>query len=65
MISALPKEIVELSYRTGEDLVALHQSYRTLIQQRFDDFRAERMNYLNNEWRPEFKKMETPLKEAP
>jgi hypothetical protein len=51
---SVPKEAVELSYRTGEDLSALHHSYRELIRRRFEDFRRMRLAYLENEWTPGF-----------
>lgn len=52
--ASTPKEVVKLSYAMGEDLSAVHQSYRELVHDRFDRFRAERMDYLNNTWKPKF-----------
>lgn len=50
----IPKEVVELSYGMGQDLNAVHQSYRELITSRFEDFRRQRLEYVNNRWAPEF-----------
>jgi hypothetical protein len=46
--------VVELSYAVGQDLSAVHESYRTLVKQRFDDFRAVREAYLKDEWIPTY-----------
>lgn len=48
--ASTPKEIVELSYAMGNDLAAVHKSYRNLVHERFEGFRAERLDYLNK-WR--------------
>lgn len=50
--STVPKEVVELSYRMGEDLSALHKSYVKLVHDHFEMLREERMQYLNDEWTP-------------
>jgi len=39
--ASVPKESVELSYTIGQDLEALHQSYRTLIARYFDSLRQQ------------------------
>lgn len=52
--ASTPKEVVELSYRMGEDLAAVHKSYLDLVHERFDRFRAERLDYLNNTWKPAY-----------
>jgi hypothetical protein len=39
--ASVPKESVELSYTLGNDLEALHQSYRTLIARYFESLRRE------------------------
>ena len=52
--ASVPKEVVELSYRTGEDLTALHESYDKLISMFFEKLRAERTAYLNDTWYPRF-----------
>ena len=52
--ASVPKEVVELSYRTGEDLTALHESYDKLITMFFEKMRAERTAYLNDTWYPRF-----------
>ncbi len=50
----VPKESVELSYLIGRDLRALQQSYDLMIEKQFDGYRAERIEYLENVWAPEF-----------
>jgi len=52
--ASVPKEVVELSYRIGEDLTALHESYDKLIGMFFEKMRAERVSYLNDTWYPRF-----------
>ncbi len=48
--ASVPKEVVELSYRMGEDLLALQQSYVVLIHKHFDALKARRVKYLESEW---------------
>lgn len=50
----VPKEAVELSYQMGTDLDALHDSYDRMVQDRFAGFRAQREEYLDEEWIPTF-----------
>lgn len=50
----VPKEVVELSYTLGQDLAAVHESYSTLIDNHFEALRQQRLDYLNNEWKPVF-----------
>ncbi len=52
--ASVPKEVVELSYLIGQDLAQLQQSYDSLVHQRFEDFRARRIDYFENVWTPEF-----------
>ncbi len=52
--STVPVEVVELSYRIGEDISVIQQSYLQLIHDHFELLRQERLNYLNNEWVPKF-----------
>jgi hypothetical protein len=52
--ATIPKEVVELSYRTGEDMAALHESYSMLIQNYYEKMRDERIDYLDNVWYPKF-----------
>ena len=54
--ASVPKEIVELSYRTGEDMVALYKSYDKLIQNYYGKMRDERVAYLNDVWYQRFLK---------
>lgn len=52
--SSIPSEVVQLSYVMGKDLDALRLSYRELIHQHFESLRAQRMLYLDREWKPAF-----------
>lgn len=52
--ASVPQEAVELSYLVGRDMAALQQSYDLLIEQRFEDYRAQRIAYLENIWAPAF-----------
>lgn len=52
--STVPKEVVELSYRTGEDISAIHKSYIKLIHDYFESLREQRIRYLNEEWVPKY-----------
>lgn len=48
--ATVPKEVVELSYTVGQDLEALHLSYRTLIEVHFDGLRAQPVDFLEKRW---------------
>lgn len=50
--SSIPKEVVELSYREGQDLRALQRSYDLLICKFYDQLRSNRIEYLDNTWIP-------------
>lgn len=52
--ASVPQEAVELSYLIGRDMAALQQSYDLLLEQRFEDYRAQRTDYLENIWAPAF-----------
>lgn len=52
--ASVPKEVVELSYRTGEDLAALYESYDKLIHEYYDKMRDQRVAYLDDTWYPRF-----------
>lgn len=52
--STVPKEVVELSYRMGEDISAVQKSYKILIHTHFETLRGERIRYLNKEWTPRY-----------
>jgi hypothetical protein len=54
--ASVPKEVVELSYRMGQDLEVVHSSYVTLIHQHFDSLKQARIDYVDNEWAPVFLK---------
>jgi len=50
--ASVPKEVVELSYVMGEDLVAVHESYVNLIELHFDDLRTRTRDFLETKWQP-------------
>jgi hypothetical protein len=50
--ASVPKEVVELSYTVGQDLNAVHLSYRQLIQTHFDGLRKQATGFLDNKWTP-------------
>ena len=50
--ASVPKEVVELSYVMGEDLVEVHRSYVALIELHFDDLRTRTSDFLDNKWQP-------------
>lgn len=52
--STVPKEVVELSYRVGEDMASVHLSYTALIRTHFESFKKDRLRYLNDEYTPLF-----------
>ena len=52
--TTVPKEVVVLSYRMGEDLSALQASYLNLVHRFFGTLREERTRYLDEEWTPVF-----------
>lgn len=52
--ASVPKEVVELSYRVGQDIQALQASYDYLIHEYYEGMRKERIAYLDNEWYPRF-----------
>lgn len=52
--ATIPKEVVELSYTTGEDLTSLDASYDRLVHDFYEHLRAERRAYLDETWYPRF-----------
>ncbi len=54
--ATVPKEVVELSYTTGQDLDAIHSSYKNLIETHFDNLRAQTNDFLENRWIPVYLK---------
>ena len=50
----LPVEVVELSYTVGEDIGALHRSYRALIMTHFKNLRRQVERFLQDRWVPVF-----------
>jgi|SRR3990172_3975200 len=54
--ASVPKEAVELSYIVGEDIEAVHLSYRALISQHFQNLRTQANQFLDQQWTPIFLK---------
>lgn len=52
--STVPREVVELSYVIGQDIDVLRVSYRVLVRRHYDALRAQRLAYLDKEWKPVF-----------
>jgi len=52
--SRVPKEVVELSYQTGQDIMAIHESYDKLIHKFYNQLREQRIDYLEDTWTPLF-----------
>lgn len=52
--ATVPKETVELSYALGQDIDAIHASYRNLIHKHFDNLRTENDAFLTNKWKPNY-----------
>jgi hypothetical protein len=52
--ATVPKEVVELSYTMGQDLSAVHSSYRKLVCTHFAGLRAQTNSFLENRWIPTF-----------
>jgi hypothetical protein len=52
--TGVPKETVELSYIMGENLSSIKLSYIALINTHFDLLKRQRMEYLENEWVPQY-----------
>lgn len=52
--ASVPEEAVGLSELVGKDMLAIKESYTKLVDERFDDFRNQRISYLENEWTPKF-----------
>ena len=50
----VPGEVLDLSNTMGEDLKALHLSYRQLITTHFDSLRRQTDAFLQNQWMPTF-----------
>ncbi|MCP4582661.1 MAG: hypothetical protein GY839_13710 [candidate division Zixibacteria bacterium] len=50
--ASIPKEVVELSYTMGQDLNAVHLSYKGLIKTHFDGLRKQAEDFVENEWTP-------------
>ena len=52
--ASIPKEVVELSYTVGQDLEAVHSSYRNLIEEHFESLREQAIYFLENTWIPHY-----------
>ncbi len=50
--ASVPKDVVELSYTVGQDLNAVHLSYRQLIQTHFKGLRKQSTDFLDEKWTP-------------
>ena len=53
-IGRVPGEVVELSTTVGEDIKALHQSYRVLVTTHFSSLRAQTDSFITDRWLPVF-----------
>lgn len=54
--ASVPKEVVELSYTVGDDLNAVHVSYRQLVNAYFDNLRKQVEDFIDNQWAPGYLK---------
>lgn len=52
--ATVPKETVELSYALGQDIDAIHASYRSLIHKHFENLRSETDAFITNQWKPNY-----------
>ena len=52
--ASVPKEVVELSYTVGQDLDAVHFSYKELIHAYFDNLRVQTITFLETRWIPAY-----------
>ncbi|MCU0286285.1 MAG: hypothetical protein MUF15_07780, partial [Acidobacteria bacterium] len=50
----VPGEVLDLSNTMGEDLKALHLSYRQLIVAHFNSLRQQADSFIENQWLPVF-----------
>lgn len=50
--ATVPKEVVQLSYSIGQDLEAVHASYRTLVRVHFDGLRDQVNTFIDTRWKP-------------
>jgi hypothetical protein len=50
--ASVPKEVVQLSYRMGQDLESVHSSYMTLIHAHFESLRQTTIDFVDYEWAP-------------
>ncbi|MBI5057184.1 MAG: hypothetical protein HZB61_11290 [Nitrospirae bacterium] len=52
--ATVPKEVVELSYTVGQDIQAVHSSYRELVHAYFEGLRNKTEDFLYNKWNPAY-----------
>lgn len=52
--ASVPKEVVELSYLMGEDIEAVHLSYKNLIRTHYQKLREHALTVLEDKWVPQF-----------
>ncbi len=50
--ATVPKEVVQLSYTVGQDIEAVHSSYKALIRTHFDGIRMQTTTFLETRWTP-------------
>lgn len=54
IMSKFPGEVVELNVTMGQDIKALHRSYRALIVTHFESLRQQVDAFIKNRWMPTF-----------
>ena len=52
--ATIPTEVVQLSYTVGQDIDAVHSSYRALIRMHFDGLRTQTTIFLETRWMPTY-----------
>ncbi|HEY3489820.1 MAG TPA: hypothetical protein VGK27_06840 [Candidatus Deferrimicrobiaceae bacterium] len=52
--ATVPKEVVQLSYTVGQDIEAVHVSYKALIREHFDSLRTQTTTYIDTRWTPAY-----------
>lgn len=52
--ATVPKEVIQLSYTVGQDIDAVHSSYRDLIRKHFDGLRTQTTTFLETRWMPAY-----------
>lgn len=52
--ATVPKEVVQLSYTIGQDIDAVHSSYRELVRKHFEGLRTQTTTFLETRWMPAY-----------